>query len=138
MKKTVSILSLMLALTATGAYAESPPAQPMPPQGQHTMPAKDGMPGKHFAESDADKDGTISKGEWQARGDRMFGDIDANKDSKISPDEMKTHHEAKRAAWKERREERREKMGEMKEKLQDMREKNASGAAPAAAPAAGH
>lgn len=42
---------------------------------------------------DADKDGNISKQEWQNHHDEKFAELDANKDGAISNDEFKSHHE---------------------------------------------
>ena len=143
MKKTVTALSLILALAAGSAFA----AETQP----NVAPAGDEHHGGMFKKVDTNGDGAIGKDEWVAKGDKMFGDIDANKDSKISPDEMKAHREQKRAEWKERREERKAKLGEkleehkakieerkgkIDEKLEQLNKKPVGTAPAAAAPVA--
>lgn len=44
---------------------------------------------------DTDKDGSVSKAEFQARRDADFAAADANKDGTVSPAEMKAYHERK-------------------------------------------
>ncbi|WP_374377832.1 EF-hand domain-containing protein [Dongia sp.] len=50
----------------------------------------DGKPG--ITRVDTDKDGKISLAEWNAKGDQMFAKFDANKDGKITKDEMPRRH----------------------------------------------
>lgn len=56
---------------------------------------------KRWAEADLDKDGQLSKAEAQVAGWRMIVDhfeaLDTNKDSKISPEELRAFGEARRA-----------------------------------------
>ncbi|WP_041948383.1 EF-hand domain-containing protein [Turneriella parva] len=51
------------------------------------------MHAKMLEKMDADKDGKISKQEWQAHHDKKFIELDADKDGVISQDEFKAHHE---------------------------------------------
>ena len=96
-KTTISALSLLVAFTATSAFAAD---SPIPPAG-----GPGGKPPAIIIRDDRDtnKDGAISKEEWTARGDKMFAEIDANKDGKITPEETKAHYEAKRAEMEKRR-----------------------------------
>ena len=48
-----------------------------------------------MAKMDTDKDGKISRAEFNAAHDRMFADRDKNKDGFITADEMKAHPEGK-------------------------------------------
>lgn len=131
-KYTVLMLSCAAMLAATTASANDHEGK-LPPQGG----APHGkMHGGMFKETDSNGDGGIDKAEWQAKGDRMFAEIDANKDGKISHDEMKAHHEQKREERKERHEERKERREEMKEKMGERMEKK--GEKPAEAPTAAH
>ncbi len=107
MKKTLSAMTLVLALAAGSAYAADAPSEPK--GGEHHR-----MGGHMFKETDTNSDGLISKDEWTAKGDKMFSDIDANKDGKLSQDEMKAHHDAKRAEWEKRKAEHAEKAGDVK------------------------
>lgn len=60
---------------------------------------------KMFEKLDADGNGDISEAEFVAAHKKRFDEIDANSDGAISKDEAKAHHEARKAKWKERREE---------------------------------
>ena len=51
------------------------------------------MHGKMLEKIDIDKDGKISKQEWQAHHDERFAELDADKDGAISQDEFKAHHQ---------------------------------------------
>lgn len=126
-RTTFTILSLLLAGVATQAYA-SEHENPTPPQ---DGPHHEKMAGHMFKETDKNDDGFISKEEWIAKGDKMFAEIDTNKDGKLAHDEMKAHHEKKREEWKERREERKEHMEERKDKLKEKLEKLEKKADPA-------
>jgi Ca2+-binding EF-hand superfamily protein len=59
---------------------------------------------KMFEAQDTDKDGAISESEFQAFTKKRFDEIDGNKDGKVTKEEAKTHHEAMKAKWKEKRE----------------------------------
>lgn len=54
---------------------------------------------KMFDKMDTDKDGSISKKEFDAKHGNMFGTMDSNKDGKISKEEAlahkKSHHDHK-------------------------------------------
>ncbi|MFZ4542270.1 MAG: EF-hand domain-containing protein [Rickettsiales bacterium] len=115
-KFNASVVSMVVALAATNALAESIPASSQqPPAMTAGQPAG---PGAHmFKENDTNNDGAISKDEWRAKGDKMFSETDTNNDGKLTPEEMKARHEKRRAEWKERREERKGKMGEVRDQL---------------------
>lgn len=96
-KTTLSALSLVLAFGSASAFAADTNTT-MPKPGDHPP-----MMHHMMEEMDTDKDGSISKAEWTAKGDKMFSEIDTNHDGKLTPDEMKAHHEAKKAEWDKRR-----------------------------------
>jgi hypothetical protein len=79
MKKFI-IASAVMAMFATSAIAaeEAKDAKGKKPEG-----------GKMFETFDANKDGGISKQEWQASHDKKFTDMDGNKDGKVVPDEAR-------------------------------------------------
>ena len=56
--------------------------------------------GAHLVQMDANADGTITRAEADAALAARFATIDANSDSFLTRDEMKAHHEAKRAQMK--------------------------------------
>lgn len=91
-KMTLTALSLLVALAASTALATD--AKPPVPgkEGPHH-----GMGHHMFKEVDANKDGIISKEEWNANGEKMFNKLDTNHDGKISKEEIKAHHEKMRA-----------------------------------------
>jgi hypothetical protein len=68
-----------------------------------------GGPEKMYEALDANKDGKVSLEEFLAPHNTRFTEIDTNKDGFLSQEEMKTHHDAMREKWKEKR-------GEMKDK----------------------
>ncbi|MBX9725930.1 MAG: hypothetical protein K2X09_01585 [Rickettsiales bacterium] len=95
-KTTISALSLLVAFTATSAFAADSPIPPAGgPGGKPPIQIRD--------DRDTNKDGVISKEEWTARSDKAFTEIDANKDGKITQEEQKAHYEAKRAEMEKRR-----------------------------------
>jgi hypothetical protein len=65
-----------------------------------------GGKGKHgnrmIEEMDADKDGSISKGEFLMGMEGKFNELDSNSDGVATPDELKAHHETRRAEMKEK------------------------------------
>ncbi len=73
---------------------------------QHGPPPPPPMGGPVFDLIDANKDGKLTKEEVRAAHDRKFTEIDANKDGFLVKEEMKAHHEAQKN----------EKMGMMQEK----------------------
>lgn len=111
MKRSLTTLSLVLALAAGTAYAVDAPQEGAQEHG-HML-----------KETDTNNDGAVSKDEWRAKGDKMFSEIDANGDSKISTDEMKAHHKQMREKRTDRREAFREKMQEHKAKREERLEK---------------
>lgn len=56
--------------------------------------------GAHLMQMDTDADGNITRAEAEASLAARFATIDANSDGLVSQDEMKAHHEAKRAEMK--------------------------------------
>jgi len=58
----------------------------------HGPGMKGPMHGKMLEKMDTDKDGKISKTEWQAHHDEMFAKLDADKDGSITKDEFQAHH----------------------------------------------
>jgi hypothetical protein len=69
----MKLAALALTLLAAPALAQQPPAQP----------------GKFFDATDTNKDGSLSKAEWQAAGRRPegFAMMDTNKDGKVTREE---------------------------------------------------
>lgn len=128
---TSCALSLALTLCASTALAAN--ATPMKDDKHHGESGGMGehhkMMEQHFMKADTDKDGSISKAEWQARGEAMFKEIDTNADGKLSHDEMRAHHETMKKEWKERREERMERREEIKGKIEELKEKRTTSAA---------
>lgn len=67
---------------------------------------------EHFMQKiDTDKDGKVSKAEWNAKGDAMFNESDTNKDGFITREEAQAFHakrmekwKAKKAEWKAKQE----------------------------------
>lgn len=88
---TLAAIGLALTLAAGNALAADAPAK-APQGGPSERP-------NHFAMTDSNHDGFISKDEWRAQGDKMFAEADANNDGKISEDEMKAVHEKHHAEW---------------------------------------
>lgn len=64
--------------------------QQMQPQAGQPSPSGQPMHGREarFTALDTNKDGVISKSEWDAETDRLFSARDRNKDGKLTPDEM--------------------------------------------------
>jgi len=56
--------------------------------------------GAHLMQIDANADGNITRAEAEASIAARFATIDANSDGFVTQDEMKTHHETKRAEMK--------------------------------------
>jgi Ca2+-binding EF-hand superfamily protein len=81
MLKTFAAVAV-LVLSPVAMAQDAPP--PPPPSGG--MP----QPEQIFAFMDANKDGFIAKDEAQGPMVQYFGNIDADKDEKISLDELKT------------------------------------------------
>ena len=62
--------------------------------------------GDHYFEKvDTNKDGKISEEESLNLAREKFKAMDANSDGFVTKEEAKTHHEAKKAEWKKKREE---------------------------------
>lgn len=69
-------------------------------------PGKRGGKGMHLAMMDTDADGNITREAAEAAIAGKFARIDANADGFVSQEEMKAHHEARRAEWQAKRAER--------------------------------
>ena len=90
MLKSLAVLSALILSPAVMAQDTPPPPPPPPPSGG--MP----QPEQIFAFMDANKDGFIAKDEAQGPLVQYFGNIDADKDDKISLVELKTAMDAMR------------------------------------------
>lgn len=73
--------------------------------GQHRMAFRGGMRGGAGMTrlADADKDGAITRAEFQAAALQRFDRLDANKDGTVSPDEAKAARDSLRQRWQARR-----------------------------------
>ena len=65
-----------------------------------------GGPGKALAKLDTNKDGAISKAEFDAQSAERFAKLDTNRDGKIDATEMQAQHDKARAKMKKMRERR--------------------------------
>lgn len=83
--KTISKLLLSVFLATFALSAEKPEGKP-----GRKGPA--GMPGRMLEMMDTNKDGKVSKEEWQAHHDQRFTEMDTNKDGAITSAEVKEHH----------------------------------------------
>ena len=91
------VAALAFSLLATPVLAESPDAK-----APHAGP--EGRGPEHFiSKVDGDKDGKVSRAEWSAKGDTMFNESDANKDGFITRDEAQAFHEKRKAKWQARK-----------------------------------
>lgn len=68
--------------------------------------------GKMIEKIDQNGDGVLSEDEFISKSKERFAELDANKDGKVTAEEAKTYHDAKRAEMKEKRAERHEKASE--------------------------
>lgn len=92
MKKPV-LAALALCLFASPVLAEGHEGGP----GGHKGPRGP----EHFMQKvDADKDGKVSKAEWNAKGDTMFNESDSNTDGFISKEEAQAFHAKRMEKWK--------------------------------------
>ncbi|PZQ45439.1 MAG: hypothetical protein DI551_07385 [Micavibrio aeruginosavorus] len=95
MKKILMLGAAILTLQALPALAQDG----APPEG-----GKGGHRGERMFEmQDTNKDGVVSKDEFQAFSTKKFDELDANKDGNITKEEGKAHHDAMKAKWKEMR-----------------------------------
>ena len=101
MKKLMMLGAAILALQAIPALAQDAP----PPPGNGKPPHEGKGPGRFFEKLDTDKDGKISKAESAAAEERRFKEMDADGDGFITKEEAKAHHDAMRAKWKEKHDE---------------------------------
>ncbi len=86
MKKKYMLITLATLLGAFCLQAEKPMRKG----------AKKGaapMAGRMLEMMDTDKDGKVSKAEWQAHHDKKFAEIDADNDGSIVAAEIKAHHQ---------------------------------------------
>lgn len=100
MKKQV-LAALALTLFATPVLAEGPEGH-----GGPGGPGGQGGPRgpEHFiAKIDGDKDGKVSKAEWEAKGDMMFNESDADHDGYITREEAQAFHAKRMEKWKARK-----------------------------------
>jgi hypothetical protein len=102
MKKLLMLTAAVFALQALPALAEE-------------GAAKEGHKrGDFFEKVDTNKDGKISKAEFEAsnkeRGDKKFAEMDKDGDGNVTKEEGKAHHEAKKAEWEKRKAEHKAKM----------------------------
>lgn len=65
--------------------------------------AKHHKGGKHFAEMDADGNGTISQAEFLERAKKRFAKIDADGNGELTKEELKAAREARKAKRAERK-----------------------------------
>jgi hypothetical protein len=84
--KKITIISLLIAVGMFSLSADHK-------KGHRGKGQKGAMRAKMLEKMDADKDGKISKQEWQAHHDEKFAELDADRDGAISKDEFKSHHE---------------------------------------------
>ena len=86
--KKVTIFAMFLGVLAFAVHADHG-------KGHHGKGHKGMGPmhGKMMEKMDTDKDGKISKQEWQAHHETMFTQLDADKDGFVTKEEMKAHHE---------------------------------------------
>lgn len=82
--------ALLVMAFAVPALAESPAKKP---EGERTMRS-------HPA--DANKDGVLSRAEFDAHNAARFAEMDKNGDGNVTADEMKSHFDARRAEMSER------------------------------------
>lgn len=100
MKKLLLLSAAALVFQATPVLAEDA-------AGKH----KGGM----FEKGDTNGDGVITQEEFLETAKKKFAEMDADGDGSITQEEGKAAHEAKRAKWKEKREEMKSKRGERPE-----------------------
>jgi hypothetical protein len=75
----IMMLSILSSLLTVGMLSANHHKGPM-------------MGGKMLEKMDTDKDGKISKQEWQLHHEAMFSKMDADQDGFLTKDEMKAHH----------------------------------------------
>ena len=84
---------------------------------EHKCPMKEGKHhAKKFEKMDTNKDGSVTKAEFDAMHQAHFEKMDGNKDGAVSADEMKAFHEAMHAEHHEKVKEKIEKKIEAVEK----------------------
>ena len=98
---------LLLSITAVGILA-APVAFAQGPQGGGDRK------GKMMQAIDTNGDGQISKGEFMAKHEERFDEMDADHDGSLSKEEMKSAWESRKGKFKEMREKRGDGYGERK------------------------
>lgn len=117
--KTSLALGIILTAFSTAAMAETPAVTTSQPAQAAGMPAmgsdkpqymhgevRDRMKGhmeRMWNEMDANSDGSISREESTAFGNKKFDERDANKDSKVTREEWDAFHKAKMEEMKAKR-----------------------------------
>ncbi len=112
--KTSLTIALVLATISTASFAQDPaPAATPPTQAPAAMPMHDGSmmggnkdrAGKHmervFEEMDTNKDSVISKEESAAFGAKKFDERDANKDGKVTKEEWEAFRKARMDSYRQ-------------------------------------
>ena len=92
MKKILMLTAAVFALQAIPAMAEDG----APKEGK-----RHGM----FEKLDTNGDGQVSEAEHLVHAKERFKAMDANGDGQVSKEEGRAHHEARKAEWKQKREE---------------------------------
>ena len=80
-----AITAMTFSLSAEHEPGKSPPKGPPGPHPEHMIEMMD-----------TDKDGKVSKAEWQAHHEKHFNEMDVNKDGFVTAEEMKAMHEKMR------------------------------------------
>jgi Ca2+-binding EF-hand superfamily protein len=118
--RNITLILSMLSVTALSWAQGTPPAPGANDQRHEQMKQKHEQMKQQFEErfkkADTDGDGALSKAEAEKGMPRLakeFDAIDANKDSKITPDEIRTYMQA------HVREHRKEMRGEMKARFEE-------------------
>ena len=112
MNKFMLTAAAVFSLTAS-AWAQQPPASgsnPDPQRAEQMRAKHQQRMQEHFRRADKDGDGTLSKAEAEAAMPRLakdFDAIDANKDGKITQDEIKAHLGTHRTRMEKQRREQR-------------------------------
>lgn len=93
-KITLTALGAALILGSTAAASFAAPRDRQPPMPREALFI-------HLLKvADTDKDGKISKAEFEARQDGLFTEVDKDKDGSITPKEMREYRKAKMEAFR--------------------------------------
>lgn len=99
--RTLFIATMAASLTlgaSAAAFAAHENGGPMRPHARAAMFVR------MLQEFDLDKNGQISRDEATAAAEKVFADIDADKDGSLTPGELRKHREARMAEWRKERE----------------------------------